>query len=63
MPLYEYEVQKCHHHYERIQKIYRYTMSENTRTTNEPVEQVIFTPAVKFRGSGYVISPDYTEGS
>jgi putative FmdB family regulatory protein len=61
MPLYEYECQKCHHRFERIQTF----AARHTRKCPEcggPIEQMISAPAVQFKGSGFYVT-DYPKKS
>jgi putative FmdB family regulatory protein len=61
MPLYEYECQKCHHRFERIQTF----AARHTKKCPEcggPIKQVISAPAVQFKGSGWYVT-DYPKKS
>jgi len=61
MPLYEYECNKCHHRFEKIQKF----SDRHTKKCPEcggAIEQVISAPAVQFKGSGWYVT-DYAKKS
>ena len=57
MPLYEYECQKCHHRFERIQK-FSDPLVKKCPKCGGKVEQLISAPAVQFKGSGWYVT-DY----
>lgn len=61
MPLYEYRCQKCGALVERIQKF-----SDPPLTTcekcNGPLERVLSSPAIQFKGSGWYVT-DYARKS
>ena len=57
MPLYEYECQKCHHRFERIQKFSDPPVKKCPECGGK-VEQLISAPAVQFKGSGWYVT-DY----
>jgi putative FmdB family regulatory protein len=61
MPLYEYECNKCHHLFERIQK-FSDPMVKKCPECGGPVEQTISAPAVQFKGSGWYVT-DYANKS
>jgi putative FmdB family regulatory protein len=61
MPLYEYECQKCHHRFEKIQK-FSDTMVKKCPECGGPVQQMISAPAVQFKGSGWYVT-DYAKKS
>jgi len=61
MPLYEYQCQKCHHRFEKIQKFSDKPMSK-CPDCGGPVEQMISAPAVQFKGSGWYVT-DYAKKS
>ena len=61
MPLYEYECQKCHHRFERLQQF------SDPQVTKCPkcgaaLELLISSPAVQFKGSGGYVT-DYAKKS
>ena len=61
MPLYEYECNKCHHRFERIQKF----SDRHVKKCPEcggPIEQLISAPTVQFKGSGWYVT-DYAKKS
>jgi putative FmdB family regulatory protein len=57
MPLYEYECEKCHHRFERIQKFSDPPIAE-CPVCGGPVHKLISSPAIQFKGSGWYIT-DY----
>ena len=61
MPLYEYECQKCHHRFEKIQKFSARHMKK-CPDCGSPVELVVSAPAVQFKGSGWYVT-DYAKKS
>ena len=66
MPLYEYECQACGHRFEVIQK-YSDPQIETCVKCGGPVEKLVSSPAIQFKGSGWYIT-DYaragkTDGS
>jgi putative FmdB family regulatory protein len=61
MPLYEYQCQKCHHRFERIQK-FSDPHIKKCPDCRGRVEQVISAPAVQFKGSGWYVT-DYAKKS
>jgi putative FmdB family regulatory protein len=67
MPLYEYECQACGHRFEVIQKRYSDPPIETCVKCGGPVEKLVSSPAIQFKGSGWYIT-DYaragkTDGS
>lgn len=61
MPLYEYECQKCHHRFERIQK-FSDPHIKKCPDCGAAVELVVSAPAVQFKGSGWYVT-DYAKKS
>jgi putative FmdB family regulatory protein len=57
MPLYEYECQACGHRFEVIQK-YSDSPIETCVKCGGPVEKLVSSPAIQFKGSGWYIT-DY----
>jgi putative FmdB family regulatory protein len=57
MPLYEYECEKCHHRFERIQKFSDPPIAE-CPVCGSPVHKLMSSPAIQFKGSGWYIT-DY----
>lgn len=58
MPLYEFECQKCHHRFERIQSVS--APDPACEKCGGKVERVLHAPAVQFRGSGWYVT-DYAK--
>jgi putative FmdB family regulatory protein len=67
MPLYEYRCQACHQRFEVIRKFSDPELEACTLCGAGPVERLLSSPAIQFKGSGWYIT-DYsrkgkTEGS
>jgi putative FmdB family regulatory protein len=60
LPIYEYECQKCHHRFEKIQQ---YSDAPETKCPKcrGKLEKVITAPSVQFKGSGWYVN-DYGRG-
>ena len=56
VPLYEYQCKKCHHRFERIQKIS--DRDPHCPECGGKVERLLHAPAVQFKGSGWYVT-DY----
>jgi putative FmdB family regulatory protein len=61
MPLYEYQCKKCKHRFEQIQKFSDKPVKKCPKCGG-PVEKLISTSSVQFKGSGWYVS-DYGKGS
>jgi putative FmdB family regulatory protein len=61
MPLYEYQCKKCKHRFEQIQKFSDKPIKKCPKCGG-PLEKLISTSAVQFKGSGWYVS-DYGKGS
>jgi len=59
MPLYEYECQACGHRFEVIQK-YSDPLVEVCSTCAGPVQKLVSSPAIKFKGAGWYVN-DYAK--
>ena len=57
MPLYEYECDACHHRFEVIQK-YSDPPIATCPKCGSPVQKLLSSPAIQFKGSGWYIT-DY----
>ena len=57
MPLYEYKCKKCKHRFEQIQKFSDKPVKKCPECGG-PVEKLISTSSVQFKGSGWYVS-DY----
>lgn len=53
MPIYEYECQDCHHHFERIQKFSDAPISECPACHSASANRLISAPAFKLKGTGW----------
>jgi putative FmdB family regulatory protein len=62
MPLYEYECDKCHHRFERIQKFSDPPVDTCPKCEKGPVKKLLSSPAIQFKGSGFYIT-DYARKS
>ena len=58
MPLYEFECQKCHHRFEKIQSFS--APDPKCEKCGESVERLLHAPAVQFKGSGWYVT-DYAK--
>ena len=58
MPLYEFECQKCHHRFERIQGVS--AADPKCPQCGGKVERLLHAPAVQFKGSGWYVT-DYAK--
>ena len=58
MPLYEFECQKCHHRFEKIQGVS--APDPKCEKCGGRVERLLHAPAVQFKGSGWYIT-DYAK--
>ncbi|MGH9431822.1 MAG: FmdB family zinc ribbon protein [Terriglobia bacterium] len=61
MPLYEYHCKKCGRHFEKIQKFSDDSLSVCAECGGE-LEQLLSSPAIQFKGSGWYIT-DYARKS
>lgn len=59
MPLYEYQCESCGQRFERIQKFSDPPVSE-CPSCHGPVQKLISSPAIQFKGSGWYIT-DYAK--
>jgi putative FmdB family regulatory protein len=57
MPLYEYECDTCHHRFEVIQR-YADALIATCPKCGGPVQKLMSSPAIQFKGSGFYIT-DY----
>jgi putative FmdB family regulatory protein len=62
MPLYEYQCKKCKHRFEQIQKFSDKPVKKCPKCGG-PVEKLISTSAVQFKGSGWYVSDYGRKGS
>lgn len=58
MPLYEFECQKCHHRFEKIQSVS--APDPKCEKCGGTVERLLHAPAVQFKGSGWYVT-DYAK--
>ena len=61
MPLYEYECQKCHHRFEKLQRLSDPPPAKCPECGGK-VSQLLSAPAVQFKGSGWYVT-DYARKS
>lgn len=61
MPLYEYKCKKCGHQFEKIQK-FSDPMVKKCPKCQGVVEQMVSSPAIRFKGSGWYVN-DYAAKS
>jgi putative FmdB family regulatory protein len=57
VPIYEYQCKKCKHRFEKIQK-FSDAPVKKCPECGGPVEQLLSSPAVQFKGSGWYVT-DY----
>jgi putative FmdB family regulatory protein len=62
MPLYEYECKSCGKRFERIQK-FADPLVEVCPTCGGPVQKLISSPAIQFKGSGWYVTDYARKGS
>jgi len=58
VPLYEFECEKCHHRFEKIQSVS--APDPKCEKCGSKVERLIHAPAVQFKGSGWYVT-DYAK--
>ncbi|MGD8439529.1 MAG: zinc ribbon domain-containing protein [Holophagae bacterium] len=61
MPLYEYQCERCDHHFERIEKASSPTAGV-CPDCGGPARRLLGAPALKFKGSGWYVT-DYGKGN
>ncbi len=59
MPLYEYQCQKCHKRYEKIQKLNE-PPCKKCPACGGPLKKLFSSPAIQFKGDGFYIT-DYAK--
>ena len=60
MPLYEYQCDSCGHRFERIQQKFSDPLVAACPKCGGPVQKLISSPAIQFKGSGFYIT-DYAK--
>jgi putative FmdB family regulatory protein len=60
MPLYEYQCQACHRRFEVIRKFSDPELEVCTLCGGGPVQRLLSSPAIQFKGSGWYIT-DYSQ--
>ena len=58
MPLYEFQCEKCHHRFEKIQSVS--APDPQCDKCGSKVERLLHAPAVQFKGSGWYVT-DYAK--
>jgi len=61
VPLYEFECEKCHHRFERIQSVS--ATDPVCPKCGSKVERILHAPAVQFKGSGWYVTDYAKSGS
>ena len=61
MPLYEFECEKCHHRFEKIQSVS--APDPECPKCGSKVERLLHAPAVQFKGSGWYVTDYAKSGS
>lgn len=62
MPLYEYQCEKCHHRFEKIQKFSDPAPDACPSCGSGPMVKLPSSPAIQFKGTGWYIT-DYAKKS
>jgi len=62
MPLYEYECEHCGHRFEVIQKFSDAPIAVCPKCAGGPVQKLLSSPAIQFKGSGFYLT-DYGRGT
>ena len=60
MPLYEYECQACHQRFEVIRKFSDPVLDVCNLCGGGPIQRLVSSPAIQFKGSGWYIT-DYSQ--
>jgi len=60
MPIYEYQCEVCHRRFEVIRKFSDPELQECTLCGKGPVQRLVSSPAIQFKGSGWYIT-DYSQ--
>jgi putative FmdB family regulatory protein len=60
MPLYEYQCEACHRRFEQIRKFSDPELQECALCGKGPVQRLMSSPAIQFKGSGWYIT-DYSQ--
>ena len=60
MPLYEYQCESCGRRFERIRKFSDPPLAECPECGKGPVQKLLSSPAIQFKGSGFYIT-DYAK--
>ncbi|HEY6351494.1 MAG TPA: zinc ribbon domain-containing protein [Candidatus Angelobacter sp.] len=58
MPIYEYQCKKCKHRFEKIHQRFSDARVKKCPECGGPVEQLLSSPAVQFKGTGWYVT-DY----
>jgi len=61
VPLYEFECEKCHHRFEKIQSVS--APDPECPKCGSKVERLLHAPAVQFKGSGWYVTDYAKSGS
>ena len=60
MPLYEYACESCGHRFELIRKLSDPPLDQCPQCAGGPVQKLLSSPAIQFKGSGWYIT-DYAQ--
>jgi putative FmdB family regulatory protein len=62
VPLYEYECAKCHHRFEKIERVTASTV-KTCPVCGGKAERLLASPAIQFKGSGWYVTDYARQGS
>ncbi|HEY6252194.1 MAG TPA: zinc ribbon domain-containing protein [Candidatus Angelobacter sp.] len=63
MPIYEYQCKKCKHRFEKIHQKFSDARVKKCPECGGQVEQLLSSPAVQFKGSGWYVTDYARKGS
>ena len=63
MPIYEYQCKKCKHKFEKIHQRFSDARVKKCPECGGPVEQLLSSPAVQFKGTGWYVTDYARKGS
>jgi len=63
VPIYEYQCKKCKHRFEKIHQKFSDARVKKCPECGGPVEELLSSPAVQFKGSGWYVTDYARKGS